>query len=46
LAALEQAAVFFFRSPYVNGWCDDREYEIEYSGISKSDALSWVKYYC
>ena len=42
----ESIGIFWEDDSYVNGWCDDREYEIEYSGISKSDALSWVKYYC
>lgn len=42
----ESIGIFWEDDSYVNGWCDNRDYEIEYSGISKSDALSWVKYYC
>lgn len=42
----ESIGIFWTDGSYVNGWCDGRAYEIEYSGVSKSEALSWVKYYC
>ncbi len=42
----ESIGIFWDDGSYVNGWCDNREYEIEYQGVSKSDALSWVKDYC
>jgi hypothetical protein len=42
----ESIGIFWDDDSYVNGWCDNRDYEIEYSGVSKSDALSWIKYYC
>ena len=42
----ESIGIFWDDDSYVNGWCDSREYEIEYSGLSKSDALTWIKYYC
>lgn len=42
----ESIGIFWEDDSYVNGWCDNRDYEIEYSGVSKSEALSWVDYYC
>ena len=42
----ESIGIFWTDGSYVNGWCDDREYDIEYKGVTKSEALSWVKYYC
>lgn len=42
----ESIGIFWEDDSYVNGWCDDRAYEIEYSGIEKSDALSWVDHFC
>lgn len=42
----ESIGVFWDDGSYVNGWCDSREYEVEYEGLKKSEALSWIKYYC
>ena len=42
----ESIGIFWKDGSYVNGWCDNREYEVEYSGVTKSEAISWVKYYC
>jgi len=42
----ESIGVFWDDGSFVNGWCDDREYEIDYKGLNKADAVSWVKYYC
>jgi GH18 family chitinase len=42
----ESIGIFWNEGSFVNGWCDDRAYEIEYKGIKKTEALSWVKYYC
>lgn len=42
----ESIGIFWDDGSYVNGWCDSRDYDIEFEGLSKSDALSWVKDYC
>jgi hypothetical protein len=42
----ESIGVFWDDGSFVNGWCDDREYEIEYKGIGKTEAVSWIEYYC
>ena len=42
----ESIGIFWDDGSYVNGWCDRREYDVDYKGVSKSDAVSWVKYYC
>jgi hypothetical protein len=42
----ESIGIFWDDGSYVNGWCDSREYDVDYKGVSKSDAVSWVKYYC
>ena len=42
----ESIGIFWDDGSFVNGWCDDREYEIDYKGIKKAEALSWVEYYC
>lgn len=42
----ESIDIFWDDRSFVNGWCDNREYEVDYKGITKSDAVSWVKYYC
>ena len=42
----ESIGIFWDDGAYVNGWCDGRQYEIDYTGISKKDALTWVDYYC
>jgi len=42
----ESIGIFWEDDSYVNGWCDGRAYEIEYKGLSKSDAISWIRYYC
>jgi hypothetical protein len=44
--AAESLGIFWNDGSYANGWCDGRAYDIDYKGISKEDALSWVKYYC
>jgi hypothetical protein len=42
----ESIGVFWADGSFVNGWCDDREYEVEYTGMSRTEALSWVDNYC
>ena len=42
----ESIGIFWEDGSFVNGWCDDREYEIDYKGLSKTEAVSWVEYYC
>ena len=42
----ESIGIFWEDGSYVNGWCDNREYDVDYKGVSKSDAISWVDYYC
>ncbi len=42
----ESIGVFWDDGSYVNGWCDGRDYEVEYEGLKKLEALSWIKYYC
>ena len=40
-------AVFWNDGDYVNGWCNSRsDYDVDYRGLSRSDALSWVRYLC
>lgn len=38
--------VFWDDGSFVNGWCDGRAYDIDYKGLSKKDAVSWIEYYC
>lgn len=42
----ESIGIFWEDGSFVNGWCDDRAYEIDYKGLSKTEAISWVEYYC
>jgi hypothetical protein len=42
----ESIGIFWDDGSYVNGWCDNREYDIDYKGVSKKEAISWVEYYC
>jgi hypothetical protein len=42
----ESIGIFWKDGSYVNGWCDDRGYEVDFKGVSKTEAVSWVKYYC
>lgn len=42
----ESIGIFWNDGSYANGWCDGREYDVDFKGITKADALSWVKYYC
>ncbi|MGB5241070.1 MAG: hypothetical protein WBN80_10565 [Prochlorococcaceae cyanobacterium] len=42
----ESIGIFWDDGSYVNGWCDSRVYDIEFEGISRADALTWVKLYC
>ena len=44
--AQESIGIFWEDGSYVNGWCDNRAYDVDYKGVSKSDAVSWVEYYC
>ena len=41
-------AVFWNDGDYVNGWCNDSwsDYDVDYRGLSRSDAMSWVRYLC
>ena len=42
----ESIGIFWQDGSFVNGWCDDREYDVDFKGLSKAEAVSWVKYYC
>ncbi len=42
----ESIGVFWDDGSFVNGWCDNRQYEIDYKGLSRTEAVSWVDYYC
>ena len=42
----ESIGVFWNDGSYVNGDCDGQSYEIDYLGLSKRDAVSWVNYFC
>ncbi|MCP9833806.1 hypothetical protein KBY95_04995 [Cyanobium sp. Aljojuca 7A6] len=42
----ESIGVFWDDGSFVNGWCDNRQYGIDYKGLSKTEAISWVDYYC
>lgn len=42
----ESIGVFWSDGSFVNGWCDNRQYDIDYKGLSKTEAISWVDYYC
>ena len=40
-------AVFWNDGSFVNGACtEDGSYDVDYKGMSKSDAISWVKEFC
>jgi hypothetical protein len=40
-------AVFWNDGSFVNGACtEDGSYNVDYKGISKSDAIAWVKEFC
>tara|TARA_B100000214_G_scaffold315871_1_gene249242 strand:- start:173 stop:475 length:303 start_codon:yes stop_codon:yes gene_type:complete len=39
--------IFWADGSYVNGYCTSRsDYNVDYYGLSKRDAISWVDYYC
>tara|TARA_Y100001978_G_scaffold189575_1_gene191984 strand:+ start:162 stop:461 length:300 start_codon:yes stop_codon:yes gene_type:complete len=39
--------VFWNDGSFVNGYCDSSEsYNIDYKGLSKRNAISWVNYFC
>lgn len=38
--------IFWSDGSLVNGWCDSREYDIDYKGVTEKEAVSWVEYYC
>ena len=38
--------VFWNDGSFVDGYCDNSSYEIDYQGLSKRDAISWVNYFC
>ena len=39
--------VFWNDGSFVNGYCDNMEaYDVEYQGLTKRDAISWVNYFC
>ena len=39
--------IFWNDGSYVNGYCTSRsDYNVDYYGFSKRDAISWVDYYC
>ena len=39
--------IFWDDGSYVNGYCTSRsDYNVDYYGLSKRDAISWVDYYC
>lgn len=42
----ESIGIFWDDGSYVNGWCDNREYDVDYKGVSRKEAISWVEYYC
>ena len=42
----ESIGIFWKDGSYVNGWCSERQYDIDFKGVTKSEAISWVKYYC
>jgi hypothetical protein len=42
----ESIGIFWEDGSFVNGWCDDSAYEIDYKGLSKTEAISWIEYYC
>ena len=38
---------FWDDGSFVNGWCNDSgAYKIKYKGLSKKDAVLWIKSYC
>tara|TARA_B100000131_G_scaffold52587_1_gene47319 strand:+ start:296 stop:595 length:300 start_codon:yes stop_codon:yes gene_type:complete len=40
-------AVFWNDGSYVNGWCNSRnDYDVDYRGLSRENAQSWVRYIC
>lgn len=42
----ESIGIFWDDGAFVNGFCDRGEYDIDYKGLSKRDAVDWVKQYC
>ena len=38
--------VFWNEGSFVNGACNDGDYNVNYKGMSKSDAMAWVKEFC
>ena len=44
--AAESLGIFWADGSYANGWCDGREYDVDYKGIGKDEAIAWVKAYC
>ena len=42
----QSIGVFWNDGSYVNGYCDSQSYEVDYEGLSKRSAISWVNYFC
>ena len=43
----DSIGIFWEDGSFVNGWCNDSgAYKIKYKGLSKKEAVSWVKNYC
>jgi hypothetical protein len=43
----ESIGIFWEDGSFVNGWCNESgAYKIDYKGLSKKEAVSWVKNYC
>ncbi len=42
----ESIGIFWNDGSYVNGWCDNRQYDVDFKGVTKAEAVSWAKYYC
>ena len=42
----ESIGIFWDDGTFVNGTCDKGDYDIEYKGLSKRDAVDWVTLYC
>ncbi len=42
----ESIGVFWSDGSFVNGRCDNRQYDIDCKGLSKIEAVSWVDDYC
>ena len=47
-SSAERLRIFYDDGAWVNGYCDKGgdEYDIEYEGLSKREAIDWVITYC